>query len=368
MVLWQGILIVLGCVVVGSLVGFLLVQLFRRKKPGEYSVSNKEGDFTKNKDTKNSFANTFVNGTTKSNGHEDTLEVLIKNHHNSIITENPKQPNATDFPRAVEIVSRKNTSIIQKEEKSTQPVISWTELAKPSNQLAREASQTFYEKPVIKEPAAVNQKGSLINEEPKINATASVFPKLEIVKQKSAPVEKKQKKVPISTAHKKPDTGNGKNSPAVKEQNKSTQPLVPAVITKIAEMPSVEKVKEPAKSSPPETATIQQKITPAVEKQGVSADSDIVTELQTNLTIASMPWADKLISFQTKCWNNNHGEFNPLLTTHHQELIQLYVDIGLANNIVWLATEIGHRSKELDDSYIKLCSGIADNIQKILLR
>jgi len=365
MVLWQGILIVIGCVGVGSLVGFLLVQLFRRKKPGEYSVSIKEGDFTKNKDTKNSFATTLVNGTTKSNGHEDALEVLIKNHHNSIITENPKQPGVTDFPRAVETVNRKNAPVIQKEEKPTQPAISWTELAKPSNQLAREASQTFYEKPVIKEPAAVNQKSPPIKGEPKINAAATVFPKLEITNQKPAPVEKKQKKVPISTAHKKPDTGNRKNSPVVKEQNKSTQLLVPADVTKTAEIPSVEKHKEPPKSSPPETATIQQKV---IEKQGVSADSDIVTELQTNLTIASMPWADKLISFQTKCWNNNHGEFNPLLTTHHQELIQLYVDIGLANNIVWLATEIGHRSKELDDSYIKLCSGIADNIQKILLR
>jgi hypothetical protein len=368
MALWQGILIVIGCVVVGSLVGFLLVQLFRRKNPGEYSVSNKEGDFTKNKDTKNSFATTLVNGTTKSNGHEDALEVLIKNHHNSIITENPKQPNATDFPRAVEIDNRKNAPVIRKEEKPTQPAISWTELAKPSNQLAREASQTLYEPPVVKEPAPGNKNSALIEGEPKKNAAPSVFPKLENANQKLAPVEKKQKKVPISTAHKKPDTGNGKNSLVVKEQNKSTQPLVTADITKIAEIPSVEKHKEPPKLSPPETATIQPKITQAVEKQVVSADSDIVTELQTNLTVASTPWADKLISFQTKCWNNNHGEFNPLLTTHHQELIQLYVDIGLANNIVWLATEIGHRSKELDDSYIKLCSGIADNIQKILLR
>ena len=368
MVLWQGILIVIGCVVVGALVGFLLVHLFRRKKPGEYSVSIKEGDFTKNKDTKNSFATTLVNGTTKSNGHEDSLEVLIKNHHNNIITENPKQLSVTDSLRGVETVNRKNAPVIQKEEKPTQPAISWTELAKPSNQLAREASQTFYEKPVIKEPAAVNQKSPLIKGEPKINGVATVFPKIEIANQKSTPVEKKQKKVPIPSAHKKPDTGNGKNSPVVKEQNKSTQPLVPADITKIAEIPSVEKHKEPPKLSPPETATIQPKITQAVEKQVVSADSDIVMELQTNLTVASTPWADKLISFQTKCWNNNHGEFNPLLTTHHQELIQLYVDIGLANNIVWLATEIGHRSKELDDSYIKLCSGIADNIQKILLR
>jgi hypothetical protein len=38
----------------------------------------------------------------------------------------------------------------------------------------------------------------------------------------------------------------------------------------------------------------------------------------------------------------------------------------LANNVVWLATEMNHRSKELDESYIKLCAGIAERIQKIM--
>ena len=47
-------------------------------------------------------------------------------------------------------------------------------------------------------------------------------------------------------------------------------------------------------------------------------------------------------------------------------MIQLYVDISLANNVVWLATEIGHRSKELDESYMKLCSGIAERIKGII--
>jgi hypothetical protein len=89
-------------------------------------------------------------------------------------------------------------------------------------------------------------------------------------------------------------------------------------------------------------------------------------ELETNLAVASTPWTDKLISFQTKFWDVSHGEFEPMLATHHQELIQLYVDIRLANNIVWLAREIGSRSKELDESYIKLCADIAANIKKLL--
>ena len=70
----------------------------------------------------------------------------------------------------------------------------------------------------------------------------------------------------------------------------------------------------------------------------------------------------KLLPFQTTVWGSNHGEGEPLMITHLYEFIQLYVDIGLANNIVWLATELGHRSKELDESYIKLCKGIAERI------
>jgi hypothetical protein len=31
-----------------------------------------------------------------------------------------------------------------------------------------------------------------------------------------------------------------------------------------------------------------------------------------------------------------------------------------------MATEMNHRSKELDESYIKLCTGIAERIQKIM--
>ena len=88
--------------------------------------------------------------------------------------------------------------------------------------------------------------------------------------------------------------------------------------------------------------------------------------MEANLVVASQPCADKLNPFQTEYWDINHGEFDPLLTTHHQEMMQLYIDIGLANNIVWLATEINHRTKELDESYNKLCFGIAENIKKIL--
>jgi len=75
---------------------------------------------------------------------------------------------------------------------------------------------------------------------------------------------------------------------------------------------------------------------------------------------------NKPIPFKTACWDNKPEKVEPNLASHLQDLIQLYVDISLANDVVWLATELGHRSKELDESYLKLCSGIADRIKNII--
>jgi hypothetical protein len=115
--------------------------------------------------------------------------------------------------------------------------------------------------------------------------------------------------------------------------------------------------------------SVDPKIRSKMAKQNGSPQSDIIKELETNLAIATTPWSDKLMPFQTALWDAKRGEDEPLLTSHIQELTQLYqlyVDVGLANNIVWLANEIGHRSKELDESYIKLCVCIAERVKKIL--
>ena len=127
---------------------------------------------------------------------------------------------------------------------------------------------------------------------------------------------------------------------------------------------------------PQETMMVNQKISPIEEKQNEFVkitekheerpQSEIVKELETNFTIASTPWSDKLLPFQTSSWDKTHGENEPLLVSHFQELISLYVDISLANNIVWMATEIRHRSKELDETYMKLCMVIADRLRRLL--
>ena len=113
----------------------------------------------------------------------------------------------------------------------------------------------------------------------------------------------------------------------------------------------------------PEAINLQ--ITPAEVRQNESSKSDIVKELEINLSIATTLWSDKLLPFQTTSWYSKHTEDEPLLASHIQTLIQLYIDVGLANDIVWMDTEFGHRSKELDESYMKLCASIAGRIKEI---
>ena len=48
-----------------------------------------------------------------------------------------------------------------------------------------------------------------------------------------------------------------------------------------------------------------------------------------------------------------------------EDLTQAYVDMRLANSIVWLSTEIGHRSKNLDENYVKMCTNIAERLDRI---
>ena len=47
-------------------------------------------------------------------------------------------------------------------------------------------------------------------------------------------------------------------------------------------------------------------------------------------------------------------------------MTEAYVDMFLANNIVWLVTEIGRDSQELTAGYYKLSNKIAERLQRIM--
>ena len=165
----------------------------------------------------------------------------------------------------------------------------------------------------------------------------------EIISQKEISMVRKPKQLSKGNASREQETLKQKNTLAMEEPNQSPIP-------DFSREPEIINPKRPY----------------AAIRKNESPQSDIIKELKTNLAIATIPWSDKLLPFQTSCWDSRPAEDEPLLTTYFEDLIQLYIDVGLANNIVWMATEFDHRSKELDESYMKLSASIAEGIKHMM--
>jgi hypothetical protein len=93
---------------------------------------------------------------------------------------------------------------------------------------------------------------------------------------------------------------------------------------------------------------------------------DSLAELETNLSIATRPFTGKLENFHTNTWNTRRSEFSSLERELLEELTEAYVDMLLANNIVWLVTELGRDSKDLTTSYVSLSNKIGERLQRVM--
>ena len=102
-----------------------------------------------------------------------------------------------------------------------------------------------------------------------------------------------------------------------------------------------------------------------VEEQLKYTPPDLVEEIESNRKIATEPWTGKLLSFQTHMWDTSQDEVYRLPRNLREDLTQAYVDMRLANSIVWLSTELGRRSHNLDENYMKLCDNIAVRLDRI---
>ena len=94
--------------------------------------------------------------------------------------------------------------------------------------------------------------------------------------------------------------------------------------------------------------------------------SAALTELNNNLSIARRPVTNNLVNFQTDIWKSKRSEFNPISADLMAELTEAYVDMMLANNIVWLVMELGRNSQDLKEGYAKLSNKVAERLQRIL--
>jgi hypothetical protein len=336
------ILVMLGSIIGGILCGFLLYYIFHLIQNKRQSLSQKNVSNITTGTAKKPVASMMKVGINKTYVREiNTSEILFKYPPNTVILE------------------RGIKSLI------------------PNSPL---------------KPAIVNQKNTLMVEEPKQYSEPNVLNLLEIIHQKNITVPEELKESPKSDDHRllhytntaeseiqkktnpksvviKPNIAQPKKKSTGRETKKSSKPNA-ADDLKIIKQEKILVLSKLRQSFTPgvltEPEVFNQQIKPGEVKQNESPKSEIIQELETNLAIATTPWSNKILPFQTSSWDSKHAEEEPLLISHIQDLLQLYVDMGLANDINWLATEINHRTKELDESYIRLCNSITERIKNIM--
>ena len=92
----------------------------------------------------------------------------------------------------------------------------------------------------------------------------------------------------------------------------------------------------------------------------------LLAEIQENRATAGRPWSDRPLPFKNAAWDDVSGGIFQCGADLREELIQAYTDIGLANNIVWLADDLGRRSDSLDKHYRQLCQSIAGRLERVM--
>ncbi len=92
---------------------------------------------------------------------------------------------------------------------------------------------------------------------------------------------------------------------------------------------------------------------------------DLFAEIENNHRISTEPDSNKLVSFQTQAWDAHQFEVGGLPADLREDLDQAYIDMRLANSLVWVSTELGRRSQSLDENYMKLRATIAERLHRI---
>lgn len=105
--------------------------------------------------------------------------------------------------------------------------------------------------------------------------------------------------------------------------------------------------------------------TPVVKEPRKPVPPGLFAEVENNHRIATEPWTGELRLFQTDVLDASQAETHRLPANLQEDLIQAYVDMHLANNIVWLSTELGLRSRNLDKNYMKLCASVAARLDRV---
>ena len=99
-------------------------------------------------------------------------------------------------------------------------------------------------------------------------------------------------------------------------------------------------------------------------EQQVTPKAGIFNEIEENFQMAQNCQADKPVPFKTEVWETKGQSIRGLGLELQYELAEVYTDIYLANNLIWLLTEINSGNQKLTTAYAELCSKIAERLKK----
>jgi hypothetical protein len=340
---WTGIFVLsaVAGAILGILGAYLLFKVYQKiQERRQVPSTNKESQITIGITKQGSKNMEAVGIGELSSGKDNAPEILLKTHNKPMTSEKQIKPPTVGVTIQPDIVRQSNRSLVEEQKESVEPVLNLSPVISGEN-ISR--PDQVYAYPKTRDPQSVAYRAEENSEITIKSQEEGVSEELEIVNQKKKSPVSAPKKPNKTTTLKELKTSPKKKTPSLAEPKQSPVPGVT--------------------NTPP---TINQQIAQTNVMPKELSKSDVIKELETNLAIAATPWSDKVLPFKTSSWDSGHGKDEKILSDHIQEIMQLYIDIGLANNIAWMATEIGHRSKDLDESYIKLCAKIAERTRDIM--
>ena len=158
-------------------------------------------------------------------------------------------------------------------------------------------------------------------------------------------------------------SGRHRISPKFESQYKDTTDQFDKLLNKY----SLSKIKTEGHDNSGEIAKREKGKTDVVAEQVEPTVIDcILLELKENCKLSIESSSEKLLPFQTNTWDGNHNVLDMISADLKWELAQAYLDMYVANNIIWFFKEFDRQSPVLDEQYVKICNQISARLSKII--
>jgi hypothetical protein len=91
----------------------------------------------------------------------------------------------------------------------------------------------------------------------------------------------------------------------------------------------------------------------------------LLAEAEANAAIAKAPWKGKPSAFDTAVWDRGGSAVGSLRKDIRDQLSEAYIDIELANRLVWISEVGGRVTTETQANYTKLCARISERLDLV---